>query len=140
MGWRWNRQLHPRQLKGTSSRTRIIAGVFCQRMKPCYYLWLYNVLHASTGMRRGSSPKHTAMYRMIPPATRIELVAVGWYVKLPWHATQPSHYLNPLKLPTYYRILTANYSTKPHHSMRAYSAIELHHSSHSTLHSPQHLF
>jgi hypothetical protein len=27
MGWRCSRQLHPRQLKGTSSRTRIIAGV-----------------------------------------------------------------------------------------------------------------
>jgi hypothetical protein len=40
MGWRWNRQLHPRQLKGTSSRTRIIAGVLLSALQSPTILYI----------------------------------------------------------------------------------------------------
>jgi hypothetical protein len=78
MGWRWNRQLHPRQLKGTSSRTRIIAGVLLSVPKANTLLYAcMSVLPSGAGMRRCSSTKQTAipLYKSPSPAYRASTIS-----------------------------------------------------------------
>jgi hypothetical protein len=79
MGWRWNRQLHPRQLKGTSSRTRIIAGVLLSAYQGPTTLYERIVYCCpQLGCEGVPAPSRPLCSCMSPPAQRIELV--GWRV------------------------------------------------------------
>jgi hypothetical protein len=96
MGWRWNRQLHPRQLKGTSSRTRIIAGVLLSAHRgpmPLYARIVY--CYPQLGCEGVPAPSIPLCSCINPPAPRIRLaMEVGWPGKLlggsPTDITQPT--------------------------------------------------